>query len=95
MPRIHTHDLAEAPAFVPAPVRRRYLVMRQENAWHIAFDGAKFGPYASEREAMLFAIDAAHTLGAQGEATQVLLADENGDAHPHWTSGEDPYPPRH
>jgi hypothetical protein len=44
--------------------------------------------------AMLFAIDAAHKLGEQGAATQVLRVDENGDAGTAWTYGRDPYPPR-
>ena len=42
---------------------------------------------------MLFAIDAAQKLGENGEETQVLRVDENGDASPAWTYGLDPYPP--
>ena len=94
MPRAHIDDHARVPAFVPGTPRTRYLVVRQDDAWHIKFDGEEYGPYASEREAMLFAIDAAHTLGQQGEPTQVLRVDENGDAQPEWTFGQDPYPPR-
>ena len=56
-----------------------YLVVRQEDVWFIKFDGEEYGPYQSEREAMLFAIDAAHKLGEQGEETQVLQMDENGE----------------
>ena len=48
----------------------------------IKFDGEEYGPYQSEREAMLFAVDAAHKLGEQGEETQVLQMDENGVARP-------------
>ena len=62
-------------------------MVRQEDVWFIKFDGEEYGPYQSEREAMLFAIDAAHKLGEQGEDTQVLLVDENGAAQPAWTSG--------
>ena len=47
-------------------------VERQEDVWFIRFDGADYGPYKSEREALLFAVDAANTLGEQGEETQVL-----------------------
>ena len=65
-----------------------------EDDWFIRFDGADYGPYKSEREAMLFAVDAANKLGEQGEETQVLLMDENGDVQPAWTFGQDPYPPR-
>ena len=55
-------------------------MVRQEDVWFIKFDGEEYGPYQSEREAMLFAVDAAHKLGEQGEETQVLQMDENGVA---------------
>jgi hypothetical protein len=95
MSRTETQDRARVPAFVPGAPRTRYLVVRQDNAWHIKFDGEEYGPYASEREALLFAIEAAHTLGAHGEPTQVLRVDENGDLQPEWTFGQDPYPPQY
>jgi len=75
-------------------MRTRYLVVRQEDVWFIKFDGEEYGPYKSEREAMLFAIDAAHKLGEQGEETEVLKLDENGEPQPAWRYGHDPYPPR-
>ena len=75
-------------------LRRLYWVERQEDVWFIRFDGADYGPYKSEREALLFAVDAAKTLGEKGEETRVLLVDENGDVQPAWTFGQDPYPPR-
>jgi len=62
--------------------------------WFIKFDGEEYGPYQTEREAMLFAIDAAHKLGESGEEAQVLLMDENGNALATWTHGQDRYPPR-
>src|SRR5262249_43157060 len=74
-------------AAVPASSRKRYVIVRREDAWFIAFEGEEFGPYQSEREALLFAIDAAHKLGEKGEGTQVLQADEIGDASPVWTFG--------
>ncbi len=43
---------------------------------------------------MLFAVDAANKLGEQGEETQVLMLDENGDERAVWTFGQDPFPPR-
>jgi hypothetical protein len=70
------------------------LVVRHQDVWFIKFDGEEYGPYETEREAMLFAIEAAHKLGEQGEETQVLEMDENGEATPVWTCGHDPYPPR-
>jgi hypothetical protein len=93
MPRPQIHDTARVAAFVLGASRTRYLVMRQEDVWFITFNGEEFGPYRSEREAMLFATDAAHKLGELGEETQVFRVDENGAAAPVWTYGLDPYPP--
>ena len=70
----------------------RYFVVQHGDVWMIKFDDEEFGPYKSKNEAMLFAIDAAHKLGAQGEATEVLLMDENEEAKPAWSYGESPYP---
>lgn len=70
--------------------RKLYWIARQDDGWFIGFDGADYGPYKSEREALLFAIDAAKTLGEQGEETQVLLIDENGDGQRAWTFGQNP-----
>lgn len=94
MARPDIHNDLDAPAFVPAGAHTRYLVARQDDGWVISFNGEQFGPYKSEREALLFAIDAAQKLGEQGGAAQVLLADESGDAQPVWTYGQDVYPPR-
>ena len=87
-------ESARARAFVSNRQRVRYLVMRQEDVWFISFAGEKFGPYISEREAMLFAVDAAQKLGANGEDTEVCRIDEHGEAQAAWTYGLDPYPPR-
>jgi hypothetical protein len=93
MPRFHLHHDTLAPAFVPGLPHTRYLVVHQEDVWFIKFDGDEYGPYKTEREALLFAIDAAQKLGEQGEKTQVLLMDENCEPHAVWTMGESPYPP--
>src|SRR5258705_13562537 len=93
MPRPQIHDNARVAAFVLGASRTRYLLMRQEDVWFITFNGEEFGPYRSEREAMLFATDAAHKLGELGEETQIFRVDENGEAAPVWTYGLDPYPP--
>ena len=94
MPRPHLHRDTLAPAFVCGHPHTRYLVVRHEDVWLIKFDGEEYGPYKTEREAMLFAIDAAQKLGEQGEDTQVLRLDEDAEARPVWTYGEDAYPPR-
>ena len=89
-------SLADEPAPAPLAVAlvREYLVAREREGWFIDFDGERFGPYISEREAMLFAVDAAQRLGAKGEDTEVCRLDEHGDAQLRWSYGLDPYPPR-
>ncbi len=94
MLRLWLSESTQAPAFVSNRPRTRYLVVRQEDVWFIKFAGEDFGPYISEREAMLFAVDAAHKLGANGEETEVCRVDEHGDPQPAWCYGLDPYPPR-
>jgi hypothetical protein len=94
MPRPTLHHDTLAPAFVPGYPHTRYLIVHHGDVWLIKFDGEEYGPYLSEREAMLFAIDAAHQLGEQGETTQVQRLEENGEARPVWTYGQDAYPPR-
>jgi hypothetical protein len=93
MSRVRLREGAPAPAFIPGRPRPRYLVVRQGDVWFIMFEGEEYGPYLSEREAMLFAVDAAQKLGEQGEQTEVLRVDENGDPRPFWTFGQDRYPP--
>ena len=94
MPRPLIDDQARVSAIVPGLARACYLVVRQEGVWFIKFDGEEFGPYQSEREAMLFAVDAAQKLGEQGDETQVLRLEEDGEVRPAWTYGLDPYPPK-
>ena len=93
MPRLQSGDRARVRPFASHRPHTCYLVVRQEDVWFIKFDGEEYGPYQSEREAMLFAIDAANKLGKQGEETQVLVMGENGDVRPFWTHGRDPFPP--
>ena len=72
----------------------RYFVVRQQDVWLIKFDDEEYGPYRSQGEAMLFAIDAAQKLGLQGESAEVALMGENGHFRSEWIFGRDPYPPR-
>jgi hypothetical protein len=94
MARPQIRDDARVAAFVLGASRTRYLVMRQEDVWFITFNGEDFGPYKTEREAKLFAIDAAFKLGEKGEESEVLVADETGTIAPVWVYGQHPYPPR-
>lgn len=93
MLRLWLQESKRAPALIPDRQRIRYLVMRQEDVWFIRYAGEDYGPYISEREAMLFAVDAAQKLGVQAEDTEVFRVDEHGDPRPVWSYG-DPYPPR-
>jgi hypothetical protein len=88
MPRPQLHHDTLAPAIVPGAAHTRYLVVRQDDDWLIKFDGDEYGPYKSEREAMLFAIDAAQKLGDRGEEARVLLMDGNGNALAAWAQGQ-------
>jgi hypothetical protein len=88
---------AKLPGYVPPQpqpeTRARYVVVRGDGNWLIQFDGEEFGPYRTEREAMLFAIDAAYNLGEQGQPTQVVVLGDQGLPRSVWTYGEDRFPP--
>jgi hypothetical protein len=94
MPRTFTEGRQPPTAFASGAARVRYLIVRQEDVWFIKFEGEEFGPYQSEREAVLFAVDAARLLGDHGERTEVLRLDETGKVSSVWTYGLDPYPPQ-
>jgi hypothetical protein len=70
----------------------RYFVVQHDDTWLIKFDDEEYGPYNTQSEAMLFAIDAAQKLGEQG--AQVCVMGENGHFRPEWTYGQGPYLPR-
>ncbi len=72
----------------------RYFIVQHGDDWMIEFHGEKFGPYQSDREAMLFAVDAAQKLGKQGKNAEVCVMGENGNFRPEWTYGRDAYPAR-
>jgi hypothetical protein len=71
----------------------RYFIVRNQDAWMIKYDDEEFGPYSTQKEATLFAIEAAQKLGAYGSDAQVCLMGENGHFRPEWTYGQDAYPP--
>jgi hypothetical protein len=95
MPGTHTPDHTRVAAFVEPRSRKRYIVARREDVWFIIFGGEEYGPYKTEREAKLFAIEAAHKLGEHGEETEVMVStDEAGAVLPVWVYGQHAYPPR-
>src|SRR5215203_6068301 len=70
------------------PTARYFIVHDQvQDEWMIKYGKDEFGPYKTQDEAMLFAIDAAQKLGAYGESAEVCLMGENGHFHTEWTSG--------
>ena len=88
----------EIPTVPAAPVirsaqRAEYWVRPDGDAWIIAHGGDEYGPYESRRDAMFFAVDAAHKLGEQGREATVRLVDAAGQPVVAWTYGTDPYPP--
>jgi hypothetical protein len=74
----------------------RYFIVHNDahDDWLIRFGDHEYGPYKTQDEARLFAIDAAKKLGACGESTEVCLMGENGHFHSEWISGRDRYQPR-
>ena len=68
----------------------QYFIIRDRGQWKILLDGVRYGPYATQRDAVRAAVDAAHESGLQGLNGQVLLRDQLSI---EWTYGKDPYPP--
>jgi hypothetical protein len=77
-----------------AMTQARYFVVNRDGEWKIKFGRELFGPYRSESEALLFAIDAAHGVGARAGGSQVLVECGKYRFQPTWTYGESPFPPR-
>lgn len=71
--------------------RTQYFVVLHEGQWKIKFNGQHYGPYRTQREASLAAIDAANE--SKGNA-QVLVQGKDNLFRTEWTYGNDPYPPR-
>jgi hypothetical protein len=92
------HDRVPSNAPAAAPERVEYIVRPSDDTrlsddtWLIEHGGNRFGPYKNSREAMLFAIDAAHKLGALGKNTCVRMTDQAGHALTTWNYGVDRYP---
>ena len=68
----------------------QYIVVRDHGQWNIKSSGMHYGPYATQRDAIRAAVDAAHEAGRKGLNGQVLLQDQFSI---EWTYGNDPYPP--
>jgi hypothetical protein len=67
----------------------RYFVSKNDDVWIIKYQEEEFGPYISQAEAMMFAIEAAEKLGKQGVNPEVCLVGENGHFRTEWTYAPD------
>jgi hypothetical protein len=72
----------------------RYFVINADGEWRIRYRDEMFGPYKTQSEALLFAIDAAHGVGKRMGGSEVLIEGEKDHFHVEWTYGHSPYPPR-
>ena len=63
----------------------RYLIVHDRNHWLVKFDGEEYGPYLTQNEATLFAVDAARKLSDRGENAEVYLVGENGRLRREWS----------
>jgi hypothetical protein len=73
--------------------RAEYYVVLHEGQWKISYNGAHYGPYATQKVAIRTAVDAAHEQGQKGHDAQVLVQGQNNQFRTEWTYGDDPYPP--
>jgi len=92
MPVPCDYDRAPSKAPPATPHRVEYIVRPSDDTWLIEHGGDRYGPYKNSREAMLFAVDAAHKLGALGKKTCVKMTDHAGHALTTWNYGVDRYP---
>jgi hypothetical protein len=67
----------------------RYFIVHDDaqDEWLIRYGDQEYGPYKTQDEARLFAIDAAQKLGAYGESAEVCLMGENGHFRAEWALG--------
>jgi len=72
----------------------RYFVVRDQDSWVIKYNDEEYGPYKSQSEAMLFAIEAAEKLGRYGDHAEVCLMGFDGHFRQEWTYGKNADPPR-
>jgi hypothetical protein len=77
-----------------APLERdQYFVVLHEGEWKVKHHGEHSHPYASQREAIASAVEAAHQASECGQLSQVLVQGEDLLFRTEWTYGQDPYPP--
>ena len=74
--------------------RDRYFVVIHEGEWKVKHGGEHSHPYATQKEAIESAIEAAHNAQDTGKLSQVLVQGEDMAFRTEWTYGKDPYPPQ-
>src|SRR5262245_16206808 len=76
-----------------AMLRPQFFVVFRDRQWKIRHDGIHYGPYATKRDAILAAIEAANKAGGFGHEPRVLVEGSLiGRVQTEWTYGQDPYP---
>jgi hypothetical protein len=68
---------------------KRYFIVQHDADWMIKFADEEFGPYRSQSEAILFAVDAARKLTERGAEAEVCLMGENGHFSAEWSGGQE------
>ena len=68
-----------------------FVVFRDQGQWKVKSKSVHYGPYATQKDAIRAAVDAAYEAGLNGLSGQVLLQDQ---FRAEWTYGKDPYPPK-
>ena len=64
------HDMEEKMAHTP------YIVFREQGQWAIKSNGMHYGRYATQRDPIRAAVDAAYAAGVKGLNGQVLIEDQ-------------------
>jgi hypothetical protein len=67
----------------------RYFIVRDRNQWLIKYNDEEYGPYLTQAEATLFAVEAARKLSDRGEDAAVFLMGENGRVRREWACSQD------
>jgi len=66
----------------------RYFIVKDRGRWLIKYNDEEYGPYETQAEAMLFAVDAARKLSDRGEDASVYSMTGNGRLRREWAARE-------
>jgi len=73
-------------------LRPQFVVLESDGLWKIRHDGLNYGPYRTQRAAILAAIDAADRTPKSAYEPRVMVQSGlRGKVYVEWTCGE-PYP---